>query len=370
MVARALLVSVLSLLIGLFSPAVTRAQSTLAVVDNEFVGDGPGDLVFAVGRNAEYAIAMAFNSGQAVTHRVERDGSLTEVSRTYVGPEPRAIAMARNGDYAVVINSVANELGVFLIGPDGMLRETDRVNSGGLNPFDVAVGYNDIVVVANRDSDQINTFHIDRRGRLTPLAQAAAGIDPHVVAVSSRGLVGVANQTDRTVSVFELNRRGELDSLGPPIAMSINGSNPPASMTPRTLSWQGRTLFVALDAPSPNEDLIRAFHVRRNGEVEQRGDTPVGAFLTDIEVKPNTLFAVTVNRNNLADPFDDRDEVRAYSIDGGELTLEAAVQTSDAFPSFKQIVAKRVEGIVHVLTTEFQNGWLRSLIWGEGENSD
>jgi hypothetical protein len=372
MVSRARIVF-LSVLIGLLSPVSSQAQtSTLTVVDSEpLPDDGPGDnMVFSVRRNGTFVVSLAFNRGEVVTHRLERDGNIgEEVGRTYVGPEPRAIAMARNGDYAVVVNSIANEVAVMSVGDDGQFSEVSRAPSGGLNPYDVALAFENIVMVANRDSDQINTFHIDRRGRLTPLDNAPTGTFPHVVSVSRRdGLVAVANQTDRSVSLFELNRRGQLDSLGPPIAMSITGSNPPANMTPRTLSWQGRMLFVALDAPPGQDDVIRTFSVRRNGEFVQHGDTPAGAFLTDIEVKRDTLFAVTVNRNNLADPTDDRDEVRAYRREGTDLVLDAAAQTPGVPPSFKQISARRGRGgIWHVLVTEFQGGWLRSLIYAPDE---
>jgi Lactonase, 7-bladed beta-propeller len=326
------------------------------------VGNGPGDLmVFSVRRNAKYVVSMSFNSGEAVSHRMERDGSLTEVSRTPTGPEPRAIAMARDGDYAVVVNSISNQVVVMSVGEDGVLSEVDRIDSGGLNPYDVDAAYNDVVVVANRDSNEIRTFHIDRRGQLTAVDSTPTGNLPHVVSVSRGrdGLIAVANQGDRSVSMYQVDRRGQL---------TPGGTIPLDNMTPRTLSWQGRNLFVALDAPSPNEDLIRAFHVRRNGEIVQDEDTPAGAFLTDIEVIADMLFAVTVNRNNLADPTDDRDEVIAFRRDGTSLTREAAVQTPGVPPSFKQITAARGRrGNIHILTTEFQGGWLRSFLWSDND---
>jgi 6-phosphogluconolactonase (cycloisomerase 2 family) len=358
MAARALVVAVFSLLIGLFSPASSEAQRTLTVIDNSPFPEGPGDVDFVPGTND--VVTMSFNSGEAVIHRVGRDGTLREVGRSPVGPEPRAMAFAHGGELAVIANSIANELGVFEVGDDGLLREINRVPSGGLNPYDVAVAFDEVVVVANRDSNEIRTFRVNRRAEMIIVDSAPTGNFPHVVAVSRRdGLLAVANQTDRTVSLFELNRRGELTSTG---------TIPLDNMTPRTLVWQGRRLFVAVDAPSPSEDVIRAFYVDRRGQIEQRGDTPAGAFLTDLEARSDTLFAVTVNRNNLADPTDDRDEVRAYSIDETELTLEAAVQTPGAPPSFKQITARRGRGgIFHVLTTEFQGGWLRSLIYDEDE---
>jgi hypothetical protein len=368
----------LPLIVVLLSPGFGIAQtSTLTVVDNEPVDvapgePGPGDnMVFSVRRNATYVVSLAFTTGQPgeiVTHRLSPSGDLSLVGRTPGGPEPRAIAMARDGDYAVVVNSIANEVVVMSVGDDGLLREVSRSPSGGLNPFDVAVGFDDIVVVANRDSDQINTFHLDRRGNLRPLAQAAAGIDPHVVAVSSRGFVAVANQTERSVSLFELNRRGELIPLGEPIAMSITGTD--ERMVPRTLTWHRHNLFVALDAPGVNEDLIRAFHVARDGTVEQGGDTPCGVFLTDLEANEDGLFAVTVNRNIMPDGTDlpDTDEVRVYRIVDGDLVLDASVQTETPRPpgpSFKQIATgpARWPNDRHVIVSEFQSGWLRSLLY-------
>ena len=363
MAARARLCVVLFILFGLLSPVSSQAQTTtLTVVDNESLPGGPGDVDFVPGQND--IVTMSFTTGEAVISRLNPDGTITVVGRIPAGPEPRAVAFAHGGELAVIANSIANELGVFEVGDDGMLREINRVPSGGLNPYDVAVGFNDIVVVANRDSDQINTFHINRRGRLTPLAVAVTGLDPHVVSVSSRGFVGVANQTDRSVSLFELSRRGELIPLGPPIAMSIGGSNPPANMTPRTLSWQGRRLYVALDAPPGQDDVIRTLRVRRNGRVLQAGDVAAGAFLTDLEANEDGVFAVTVNRNNPADPNDDRDEVRFYRRERTGLTLDAAVQTPGVPPSFKQIAARPGRrGIFRLLTTEFQGGWLRSLLY-------
>jgi hypothetical protein len=393
-----LLLLLLSLFVGLYSPGFSFATGTLTVLDNEPVDiapgePGPGDnLVFSVRRNATYVVSLAFTTGQPgeiVTHRLRRNGGLEFVGRTPGGPEPRQIALARDGDYAVVANSIANEVAVMSVGDDGLLREVDRKSSGGLNPFDVDVAFNDIVVVANRDSDQINTFHLDRRGKLTPVDVAIAGVDPHVVSVSSNGIVGVpdptdrslsrtgvaawqpperlvavANLTDRSLSLFELNRRGELTPLGPAI--------PTDNMVPRALTWLRRNLFVALDAPAPNEDLIRAFRVRRDGTIEYRGDTPAGAFLTDIEANEDGLFAVTVNTNGPGGA-DDRDEVRVYRIENRtDLTLDASVQTDNFPPSFKQISTfpAREPNDRRVIVTEFQGGWLRSLIYNRSDDAD
>jgi len=366
MVARALLIAVFSVFTGLwFAPASEAQPSTLSVADNEPVDvapgePGPGDnMLFAVRGNGRFVVSLAFATGQPgeiVSHRLYDDGQLEFVGRTPAGREPRAIAMARNGDYAVVVNSIDDQLAVMSIGDDGLLREIHRADSGGDNPYDVAVAFGNIVLVANRDSNTLNTFHLDRLGQLFPISQASTGLTPHVVVVGSRGHVAVANQGGRSLSLFDVNRRGDLEFLG-----TVTLDN----MTPITASWHGDHLFVALDRPFPSEDVIRAFHVNRRGQVSQAGDIAAGVFLTDIEANEDGLFAVTANLNDPANVLDDRNEVRVYRIDGTNLTLDAAVQTEGFPPSFKQVSTGRARrpNDRHVIVSEFQSGWLRSLLY-------
>jgi hypothetical protein len=85
------------------------------------------------------------------------------------------------------------------------------------------------------------------------------------------------------------------------------------------------------------------------------------------------VFAVTANRNNPADPFDDRNEVRVYEIgEGSVLAPKASVQTGTFPPSFQQISTARAQGPNdrHVIVTEFQSGWLRSLIFNRSDDED
>jgi DNA-binding beta-propeller fold protein YncE len=354
MVVRALLVAFFSLASGLFSPATSQTPGGLTLADEVFVGGGPGDVVVADKRGVKYVVSMLFNTGQAVTHHLAPDGTLTEVGRTVVGPEPRAIALAHNGDFAIITNSSTNQLGVFAVGDDGLLQEVNRVLSGGLNPFDVAVARQDIVTVVNRDSGQLNTFHIDRRGEVTPLDVEMTGVAPHILSVSPRGFVAVGDQTEPFVRFYEVDRRGELTQI----------STIRLDETPQASAWHGNRVFVVQDPPFPQEDRIRPYSVRGNGVVVQGEGTSAGVFLTDIEANEDGLFAVTVNLNDPANPTDARDEVRFYSRDGAELTLEAAVQTGGFPPSFKQIATARGRGgNTHVVTTAFQSGRLRSFLW-------
>jgi 6-phosphogluconolactonase (cycloisomerase 2 family) len=358
MFGRALLIAVLSGTTLLMSPYASLAQTgMLTVADNEpLPEDGPGDaIVVAVRRDVRYVVSLAFTRGEAVTHRMERDGQLTEVGRTPAGPEPRAIAMAHGGDLAVIANSIANEIGVFSVGDNGLLREINRVPVEG-RPWDVDVAYGNIVLVVERDGNEIRSFQVNRRGGMTERDRMPTGLTPHVVGVRD-GTVLVSNMGEQSISMFEVDRRGEL----------TQGTTIPVDATPQTIAWYGRQAFVALDKPFPQEDVIRRFHVRRDGEVVQHEDTQAGVFLTDIEANADGVFAVTANLNNPADPTDDRDEVRAYRRDGSALVLDATIQTPGFPPSFKQIAARRGRGgIWHLLVTGFQAGYLRSLIYAPG----
>ena len=374
--ARALLISTFSLLVVLLVPAFDQPPGTLTVqhdlqVDSVPIQDpGPGDnMVFAVRRDNRYVVSLSFANGgpgEAVSYSLSNEGQLTEVpgGRTPAGREPRAIAMARNGDYAVLVNSMDDQLTVMSVGDDGILRKVSQADSGGDNPYDVAVAYDDIVVVANRDSDQITTFHIDRRGQLVgPLASEDLAPDavPHVVVVGARGHVAVGNQAERSISLFDVDRRGRLVSLG-----TRNLDN----MVPRTASWNGDDLFVALDAPS-GEDVIRSFTVGRRRLVIQGSDTPGGLFLTDIEANEDGLFAVTIAIDPSVPPGPAavKDQVRVYRIDGRDLTLDASVFTATfprpPQPNFKQVSTGpgRRPDERHVIVSEFFGGWLRSLLY-------
>ena len=169
-------------------------------------------------------------------------------------------------------------------------------------------------------------------------------------------MVAVSNQGDRSVTLLELGQRGELSEVG----------TIPLDATPGALAWHGRRLFVVEDRPFPQEDVIRAFHVR-DREVVDVGNTPAGVFLTDIKVQRDRLVAVTANLNT-DNPLDARNEIRTFRIEGPDLVPDASVQTEGFPPSFKQVAARRGRGgIWHVLVTEFQAGWLRSLIYEPDE---
>jgi 6-phosphogluconolactonase (cycloisomerase 2 family) len=372
--SRAMVFVAMGLTVGLV--AVGYAAGAFQLKDSEAVSS-PGDALISKRRTQTFVFVNDFAAGLMITYRRELDGTLTLIGSRPVGNEPRQIAPARNGDYVVVVNSSEDQIAAFRIGDDGLPTEVDRVSSGGDNPFDVAVGFEHIVIVADRDSDSVKLFEITRRGKLLQTGGAPTGIDPHVVAVSRNTdfatplpgigaaaigvekvvLVAVANQTSQSISLFRMNKAGTLTDLG----------DIPLGKPPRALSWLDTRLFVALDEPGlplpgTPEDFIRSFEIGVDGTVRQGPDTPAGYFLTDIEATKKGLFAVTVNLNGSAP---DKDEVRVYKIDDLSLTLDAAIQTPGASPSFKQIATGPTEKPFdrHVIVSEFQGGFVRSLLY-------
>lgn len=343
---------IVSLLVA-STPAL--AQGELTLVDTEVAGPGPGDNMVIVERGrASFVVSLAFDGDQAVTHRLERNATLTFVGRTPTGDGPRAVALARRGDFAVVANSHSHDLSVMDVGEDGLLREVSRVSSQGLNPFDVAVAHDDLVLVANRDSDELAVFHLDRRGNLRLLGKEATGAAPHVVAISPRGLVAVGNSGSSDLSLFEVSRRGELFPVNTTFALGA----PPIAVSFGTF---GRSLFVAARSAQPLvvEDRILAYRVDRRGELAAAGSYPGGLFLTDLDVTPRGLFAVTVNSSG-------QDELRSYRRRWTDLTLDATLATPGSPPpSFKQVASAPARGRVdrHVFVTEYQAGWLRSITY-------
>jgi hypothetical protein len=139
-------------------------------------------------------------------------------------------------------------------------------------------------------------------------------------------------------------------------------------MTPRTASWHGDDLFVALDAPS-GEDVIRSFTVGRRAEVTQWPETPAGLFLTDIEANEDGLFAATIDFDTSVAPPVAMDQIRVYQWDGSRLTLDASAFTATSprppQPNFKQLSTgpARRPNDRHVIVSEFFGGWVRSLTY-------
>ncbi len=388
--------ALLTIVLFLYGTALPQGGSLTLVDTSTLAGPGPGDVAInrtPFGTFVSNASFVAGQPGEIVTHRLEPDGRLTFLTRTPAGREPRQMALARGGEFLVVVNSIDNEVralrikngipqpveetaayGGFLTGRSlltgsifsaGAGTGTNPAPSGGEEPFDVAVAFGHIIIV-NRGSDNVCSSAIDEFGLITPGDCAETDPTPHVVIMGARGHVAVANDVGQSINIYKWDG----NTLEPK-------STIPLSARPRdvelTLTAQAfPRVLIAIDTPGSGQDLIRVCSINSNGQPVGCADTPAGHFLTDIDVLPNMffappdfdpglnmLFAATVNINGPGGA-DDRDEIRAYSMDAttGTLSPVGAIQTPTVPPNFKQVA---VCGDT-VVDTEFQtDGILRSI---------
>jgi DNA-binding beta-propeller fold protein YncE len=353
-------------------PALAGAPLTGTLADS-VAEKGPTAVVVAPGHEIEYILTVLYGSDEVSSRALHPDGSIGPAATTVAtGASPRAIAHSAQTGYAVVANSASDDLSVLEIGRDGQLHEVRRVASGGKSPMAVGIAFGQFAAVANRDSNILDLFELNRRGELVPVAEEPTGGMPHAIAVSRRGIVAVANSESDDLSLFHLDRYGNLIPVHPESGSLRAASDAvPVGGLPRALAFapDGRSLFVAVQRTGM-EDEIQAYEVTYAGgmghrEIEpasialvKRSGTPAGYFATGIAATRDRLFVATVNALG-------QDEIREYLRDGTTLTPDATVVTPGQPASYKSLAigAEDEPDAVNVLVTEYQSGWLRSIVF-------
>ena len=363
-----------------WNTAPISAQSLALLGSSTVSGVGPPMFVRAFGKT--FAVLGAYDDRQ-LELRQDNTGQLLDTID--VGGKPTDIAVLEDGTLAVSLEE--GEVALFAVVRNGSgygLEELDRASTGGTPTTNVAVGFNEVVIVTNRGaSGSVRSFRTEDR-KLFVVDNAPAGFDPHVVSVSRNGivtgrglgvpsrstaaeqsLVAVANDGSNDLTLLAVDKNGNLDVLDESF---------PLGARPRTLRFSpdGRFLFVALAIRTAQQaqlqDEIAIYQVGDNGALSTLGRTFAGRFLTDLEVVPDGLVAVTVNDNT-------KDEVRTYRRQGGELTLDASLETPGVPglpPSFKKLAVDRDCGSVEstrILVGEYQAGRVRSLSYTPSDPS-
>jgi hypothetical protein len=266
-------------------------------------------------------------------------------------------------------------LSLFHLDRHGHLLPTGRTSCGGKVPLGVGVAFNQFALVANYDSGDITDFHIDRHGQLSLLGQHPAGNGPSVIAVAPEGFVAVGNGASNDLSLFHLGRDGVLRPVNGPLgahgALRAAGDTFPlgGKLSAAAFAPDGRALFVAVENPGV-EDRILGYDVTFAGggghrEIDPasialtpRSTTAGGYFVTGLVATDDRLFVATENAQG-------RDEIREYHREGTTLTLDAAVVTPSPSASYQRIAVSESDDplVFNVLVTEYQSGWLRSIVF-------
>ena len=138
------------------------------------------------------------------------------------------------------------------------MRKATTVLPGAV-PFAVAFGARGELALAEAGPNAVATFGIDRRGSLTPIAQAATGQAATCWIVNVGGRYYVSNAGSANVSVFD----GALTPLG---VTSTRGGTVDSVASP-----DGRLLYVQTGAVGG----VDAFRVGSNGALTPAGSVTV-----------------------------------------------------------------------------------------------
>jgi hypothetical protein len=369
---------------GFVLEAGAWGQSTLTIVDS-FVTGGPGPAkarVSALGRSIH---VLGLFDAQTIELRSDVGSLLATIP---VDGKPTDVACLDDGTLGITFEGgQLRGYRIILVDGSPTLDEVARSQTDGTvtTSVDVDAG-SDIAVVTNFEPGNIQSFRLgdgdlDGNGEIDALDMAIAGTKPNVVAiaegildsgsartepgrlaapaVAAQSLVAIANDGSNDLSLFALDKNGNFTTLDQSF---------PVGGRPRTLRFSpdGRFLFVATalrTAQQPAlQDEIQAYQVASSGALSLVGRTFGGRFLTDLDVTPDGLVAVTVNDNV-------KDEVRTYRRQGSELTLDASIETpgvSGLPPSFKKVSVGRDCGSEQsnlLVVNEYQANRTRLLRW-------
>jgi DNA-binding beta-propeller fold protein YncE len=174
---------------------------------------------------------------------------------------PGQVAFTPDGDQ-LIVTTKANGNAVDVFGLDRLggpsLRPTATVLPDAV-PFAVAFDARGQVAVSEAGPNAVATFSLDRRGALTPIAEAPTGQAATCWIVNVNGRLYVSNAGSGTVSVFD----GALTPVG--LTATRGGTVDSAA------SSDGRFLYVQTGADGG----VDAFRVRSDGTLTPAGSVTV-----------------------------------------------------------------------------------------------
>ena len=213
-----------------------------------------------------------------------------------------SLQLTSDGRYLLAVDAGSNQLSILRVQDDGRLKLVPDgvVSSDGLQPVSIAV-HNRLVYVANAGTDgsDYTGFVLLRGGRLLPLPHSTFalpdGAQPGDVLFNSTGrnLVGTRVGTSQ-IDSFIVDRRGRLH----PAADSPFAAQGPGPFGSEFRPTDPSQLFVSNAHGGSGAGTVSAFSVAADGAVSSIGDSPFADGQTApcwIEITHDGRFLFTVN---------------------------------------------------------------------------
>lgn len=222
-----------------------------------------------------------------------------------------ALALSEDRRFLIAVNAGSNELSVFEVMGGTQLALRARAASGGERPISVTER-GGLVYVVHAGSSDVAGFHLDKHGRLEPIAggQRALGspnAGPAQVELTrdARTLV-VTEKTSNAISTFAVDAFGKLSDA------RVSAS---AGMTPFGFELTSRNVLVVSEA-GPGS--LSSYRVSADGVAAVSSSVPdTQQAACWVAITPDDRFAFTANAGSAS--------ISSYAISStGELCLQDA----------------------------------------------
>ena len=222
---------------------------------------------------AVYTLTNAVDGNKVLAFNRAGDGSLLPTGEYATGGlgsggglgNQGAVILSEDGRWLFAINAGSNEISVFAVRPGGLVL-TDTVDSGGVLPVSVTAD-RDLLYVLNAGSDNISGFHVNRRGKLEPLAGSTrplsgSGTAPAQISFSPEGdLLVVTEKATNRIDTYVVGKDGL--ATGP----SVHAS---AGLTPFGFAFDPRGRLVVSEAAGGafEASSVTSYSVTEDGDLQ------------------------------------------------------------------------------------------------------
>jgi 6-phosphogluconolactonase (cycloisomerase 2 family) len=167
--------------------------------------------------NGKFLYAVSSVGDVIYVYSIKNDGSLSEITHTATGDDPRFLAITGTGAFLYVANYGSNNVTAYKVNAlTGVLTTVGTYATGGSQPSNVMVS-NNFLYVTNAASNDVSAFTINSStGALSHVSGSpfAAGDSPYCLTRDYfGGFIYVANSLSNNISAYKVN--GSTGALTP-----------------------------------------------------------------------------------------------------------------------------------------------------------